>query len=197
MIGSPPTPLAESVALFERSANYALEGLSGVTDADLDRPTPCTGWDLRKLVMHLADAADALTDLITTGKLSLPTPPRSGDAAPVAVAQDRTHCLLDALRSAIHRDTVLRKGDQTLWARNAAHGGAIEFAAHGWDIATACGAERQIPAGLATELLELSRSLINDQTRRPQFGPPVYISPTATANDRLVAFLGRQPASRS
>jgi uncharacterized protein (TIGR03083 family) len=180
MIGSPPTPLAESVALFERSANYALEGLSGVTDADLDRPTPCTGWDLRKLVMHLADAADALTDLITTGKLSLPTPPRSGDAAPV-----------------IHRDTVLRKGDQTLWARNAAHGGAIEFAAHGWDIATACGAERQIPAGLATELLELSRSLINDQTRRPQFGPPVYISPTATANDRLVAFLGRQPASRS
>jgi hypothetical protein len=36
-----------SVALFEQSAHYAIEGLSGITGSDLGRPTPSTRWDLR------------------------------------------------------------------------------------------------------------------------------------------------------
>lgn len=197
MTESPTTPLAQSVALFERSATYALEGLSGVTEADLDRPTPCTGWDLRKLVLHLADSADGLTDLIATGKLSFPTPPRSNDTVPVGVARDRTHRLLDTLKSTIHSDTLPHSGDQAQWARTAAQAGAIEFAAHGWDIATACGAELKIPDGVAAELLELAASLLDDQTRQPQFGPRVSVSPTALPHDRLIGFLGRHPASHS
>ncbi len=196
MTTSPPVTLAESVALFERSAGYALEGMAVITHADLERPTTCPGWDLRELVLHLADAADALTGLITTGRLSLPTPLRRHDADPVAVAQDRTRCLLDTLRLAIDHDRPDATADRTVWATGAAHGGAIEFAAHGWDISTACGAVRDIEAGLASEVLELSRSLITDETRSPQFGPPVTVPATATPDDRLIAFLGRHPATR-
>jgi uncharacterized protein (TIGR03086 family) len=184
--------LAAGIALLEQSANYALAGLSGITDADLDRPTPCTRWNLWVLLLHVADSAEALTDLVTTGTLSLTTPPRP-DADPVTAARDRTRHMLDAVSSANHRDTLCRIADQALWASTAAYAGAIEFAAHGWDIATACGAERQIPAGLAADLLELSPSLITDHTRYPEFGRPVYVPRTATPSDRLVGFLGRLP----
>ena len=75
--------LAGSVDLFEEAAAHALEALTGVTDADLDRPTPNDGWDLRALLLHLADVADALIDLAATGELD--TEVGLGTAAVAAV----------------------------------------------------------------------------------------------------------------
>lgn len=182
MTAPPRQALGESIALCESAADYALEALSAVTDADLDRPTPCTAWNLRRLVLHVADSADGLTDLLATGALSLPAP-RVDDPDPVSVARDRVERFLRAVRS----------GGEQNWASAAAHAGAIEFTAHGWDIATAGGADREIPAELAAEVLELATSLIDDQARQPQFGPSVDIPPKASPSDRFVAFLGRNP----
>jgi uncharacterized protein (TIGR03083 family) len=144
------------------------------------------------LVLHLADAADALTAFAATGELILPTSPRADEVDPVAVARERTQRLLDALR-AVHDDAPPAPA---AWAGGASRGGAIEFAAHGWDIATACGADREIPAGLGTELLALSTLLVGEQTRQSRFGPPVPVPSGAAPGDRFVAFLGRHPAGR-
>lgn len=195
MTGTTTTPLADAVTLCEQSAGYALHSLSDLTDADLDRPTPCPGWDLRTLLLHLAGTADALTELVTTGNLNLTTtPPPHVD--PVAAARDRIHRLRDTLTSTAQRDPSGQTAEQTRWATTAAHAGAIELAAHGWDISTARRADHQIPTGLAVALLDLSRSLIDDDARFPRFGQPVQVPPTATPNDRFIAFLGRQPAPR-
>ena len=187
--GTAAPPLTAEVTLFARAAGYLLEGLSEVTDADLVRPTPCPGWDLRTLVLHVADAADAVSGLVATGELVLPAPPRSQDPDPtvdaVAVAQHRTHLLLAALTSAAQRDAA--------WTAAAARGGAVELAVHGWDVATACGSGRRMPDGLTTELLRTATSLVDDATRQAVFGPPVPVPATAPAQDRLVAFLGRTP----
>ena len=43
-----------AVTLCQRSAAYALDALGRVTDADLDRPTRCPGWDVRQLIVHVA-----------------------------------------------------------------------------------------------------------------------------------------------
>jgi uncharacterized protein (TIGR03086 family) len=177
--------------LFVRAAGYLLESLSEITDADLGRPTPCGDWDLRTLVLHVADTADALSGLATTGELVLPEPSRSDhpDAATldaVAVAQHRIHRLLAVLTTATHPG-----------AAAAARGGAIELAVHGWDVATACGSERRMPPGLATALLEAATSLVDDETRQPAFGPPVPVPATADPEDRLVAFLGRRALAPS
>ncbi|GAA5123377.1 TIGR03086 family metal-binding protein [Haloechinothrix salitolerans] len=195
MTEAPATPLAKSVALFERSTNYTLEALSGITDDALTRPTPCTDWDLRALLLHLADAADGLADLVTTGELRLPTPPRSDDPDPVSVAHDRIRRLLDVLETTVQRPTLT--DEQLGWATTAAHAGAIEFVAHAWDSNVACGEERPIPARLATELLELAMSLIADDSRKPRFGPVVSVPPTASPSDRFIAFLGRRPGLRA
>jgi uncharacterized protein (TIGR03086 family) len=192
------TDLAASVALFEQSASFALRGLSGIAAADLGRPTPCTGWDLRTLLLHLADSAVAFTELITAGTLGLASTP--GLASPpqpvtdaVAAVRDQTKRLLDALPTMRRGDVLCRIADQPLLASTAACAGAIEFATHGWDIAVARGADCQIPAELAADLLDLAPALVAAQARFPEFGPPVEVPSGATASDRLVGFLGRRP----
>lgn len=195
MTEAPPAPLAESVALFEQSATYMLEALSGLTHEHLTRPTPCADWNLRTLLLHIADAADGLAGLVATGELSFPTPPRTDDADPVAVAHDRVRRLLDIVESAGRRHALA--DEPRRWATTAAHAGAIELAAHAWDINMTVGEDRAIPAELATELLELATSLIDDDSREPRFGPVVSDLPTATTSDRFIAFLGRRPARSS
>ncbi len=173
--------MSSDVALLARATGYALEGLAEVTGADLGRPTPCEGWDLRTLLVHLADAADALTALARTGDLAPPGPPGPGNADPASVARDRLLDLIDAASSA---------GDGT-----AARAGAVEVALHGWDVARACGSTRAMPPRLATDLLAVATSSLPDAVRPVLFAEPVEVPATARAEDRLVAFLGRRPAA--
>ena len=56
-----PTP-----ALHRRALDAVTDLLAGLTPADLDRPSPCAGWDLRQLLAHMigqnhgfADAAES------------------------------------------------------------------------------------------------------------------------------------------
>ncbi|MGY1679434.1 TIGR03086 family metal-binding protein [Geodermatophilus sp. SYSU D01176] len=195
MTATAAPPLTADVALFARAAGYALEGLAEVTVADLDRPTPCAGWPVRTLLLHLADAADGLTGLARTGDLDLPSPPRTGDADPSAVARDRLLHLLDVLTSAAARDG---QGSAEGAARTqaAARGGAVELAVHGWDVATACGSGRGVPPDLAAALLRTATSLVDDGARPGRFSAPVDLPPDAHPGDRLVAFLGRRPTAR-
>jgi hypothetical protein len=48
---------------------------------------------------------------------------------------------------------------------------------------------------LALDLLKISRRLVTDATRTPQFAAQVAVSPWADPSDRLVAFLGRSPVA--
>ncbi len=173
--------MTAELALLARATGYALESLAEVTDADLDRPTPCAGWDLRMLLVHLAGSADALTAFARTGDLAPPGPPGPGGAVdPAAAARDRLLVLLDAVTSA--------------GGGPAARAAAVEVAAHGWDVARACGSRRPVPPGLAADLLAVATSSLPDEVRPGLFAAPVDLPATAPAEDRLVAFLGRRAA---
>jgi uncharacterized protein (TIGR03086 family) len=192
--GTPAADLPGAVALVTRATGYALEGLSEVTAAHLDRPSPCPGWDVRALVLHLADSADGLTALAVTGELLVPSAPRP-ETSPVTVAEDRLLHLLGVLTSAV-RGEGPAGGDGAGHAVTAARGAAIEVAVHGWDLATACGSGRPMPPGLASALLASASSLVDDGARPHVFAAAVDVPPDASAEDRLVAFLGRQPTAR-
>jgi uncharacterized protein (TIGR03086 family) len=72
--------------------------------------------------------------------------------------------------------------------------GALEIAVHGWDVARARGQHRPIPPSLAAELLDLCPLLVTEAHRPGHFASRVDVPPTASPGDRLVAFLGRDPA---
>ena len=84
-------------------------------------------------------------------------------------------------------------GDRALPIRLLALTGALEITTHGWDIAWSARAPCPIPAALAEDLLPVAAVLVRDSDRSGLFGYRVTPPPGATAGDRLIAFLGRDP----
>lgn len=181
----------ENAALLEHATEYALDAVAHVTEDDLDRPTLCTNWNIRDLLLHLADVADALNKLADTGTLELVAQQRPETDA-IRVVKDRTHVFLDRLNAAA--DVTEPSGTAASeWANNAAISGAVEFTTHGWDIYTALAQPRQIPETLAQRLFEITSEAIDSASREPQFAPPVHIDPSQPPSHQLLGFLGRHP----
>lgn len=187
MSASPAAPIGERLALFEGAASYALEVFSHIRAVDLDCPTPCPDWNVRAVVLHIADVADAIIGLAATGQLTLPTPRQTSTPAPVAVGRQRIGVLHDTLR------TLAAQPEQSDLFLAAAQSGANELAAHGWDIATALRLTRPIPDATAAALLRSVEGHLDGDTRGENFAPAVPVRPDATRSDRFIAYLGRQP----
>ncbi|HEX6248872.1 MAG TPA: TIGR03086 family metal-binding protein [Nocardioidaceae bacterium] len=188
--GSPPWPGAE---LLERAVAYARVSLALVSPGQLTASTPCRGWDLRQLLAHLGDSLASLHEAGVGGPVALRRhPPPAGD--PVAGLQPIVAGLLagwaaDPERG--RRDVLV--GDRPLTAPVLAAAGALEVTVHGWDVATACGADRPIPAALAVDLLRVAPRLVTDADRPHRFAPPVPAPAAASPGEVLLAFLGRPP----
>ncbi len=215
------TLLTDGVGLLERAIGYALGSVAAVTPELLSRPTPCPRWDLRALLRHLDDSVAPLHEGIDTGHVGLDgADPAVGgalsgaaDAADAAGAggaggaggasdsgpdlgatfRDRVGRLLAAWTAAGSRDRMIAIAGFPLRASLVAGTGAIEIAAHGWDVSVACGHRRPIPPRLAVDLLKIARRLVTEATLYPRFAAPVAVTPHAPPSDRLVAFLGRRP----
>jgi uncharacterized protein (TIGR03086 family) len=185
--------LVGGVALLERAVNYTLGSLRLVTEDLLACPTPCPGWDLRTLLAHLDDSLLALQEAAEQGQVALQVP-RGGNGDPVTALRERAGRLVGAWAGAGGGPAV-HVSDRSLTASILTSAGAVEVAVHGWDVARACGDDRQIPAPLAAELLELAPFFLTAADRPGRFGPPVAVSPLAGPGDRLLAFLGRRPSA--
>jgi uncharacterized protein (TIGR03086 family) len=183
--------------LLEQAISYAGRSVLDVRPGLLPRPTPCQGWNLEMLLRHANESLAALHDATVTGHVALTsaTPGRDPAAGLARTFRDRAVRLLAARATADHRHQVLDIGDLALPAIAMECAGAIEIAVHGWDISWACGQHRPIPDALAASLLAVAPLLIPEAGRRPQFSPPVSATAQAGPGDRLVAYLGRKPAT--
>jgi len=190
MIDEGAAALIGGVGLLERAVNYTLGSLHLVTPGLMSRPTPCRDWDLADLLAHMNDSLLALQEAADLGHVGLDVP-EAGAGDPVAVLRDRACRLLGAWAGTDRPEASV--GGLALHTSILTSTGAIEVAAHGWDVAQACGRPRPLPPALAEELLELVPLFIGDDDRAGRFDPAVAVSPTAPASDRLVAFLGRRP----
>jgi hypothetical protein len=60
-------PLTRGLELLESAVSYALAGAALATPPLLQRPTPCSGWDLQTLLDHVSDSIGVLREAITAG----------------------------------------------------------------------------------------------------------------------------------
>lgn len=208
-MSTPPgtVSLPRAVALLERSISYTLGSLALVTDDAMSHPTPCRGWDLRALLVHVLDSVMALGEASQFGVVA--RHPRGvkdlGNAGDLAVSDDLVAPgelvsavrggagqLLGAWINAEDHDTI-SVGGCPITGEMVAATGALELVVHGWNIAVACGQHRPIPASLARRLLLIAPLLVTDADRPVRFAAPVAVPPVAGPAQRLLAFLGRQP----
>jgi uncharacterized protein (TIGR03086 family) len=186
---------ANHVELLERAIAYALGALRGAEPALLSRPTPCSGWNLHVLLRHTADSLEALGEAFATGRISLAESPGPAAGDPVHAVRAAAGRLLGEAALDADPDRRVLIGDHVLMTGVVVWTGALEIAAHGWDIGQTCGVGRPVPAGLADDLLTVAAALITDADRRSQFAAPVAVPRGVSPGDRLVAFLGRRPAA--
>lgn len=194
---------SDIIDLLDKGFAWTGDRVARVDPGDLDRPTPCEGWQLRDLLDHMLASLDRLA-AAAGGDAAVPG---SLDGGPPGVDRvDRVDRLGDdSGRTAF---ATVRQRALTVWRRPgvmarscelplgslpaavAAHLNLVEVVVHGWDISRATGEAAAIPPGLAGPALDFSRQAVGPARGRA-FGPDLEVGDTVS--DRLVSFLGRKP----
>jgi uncharacterized protein (TIGR03086 family) len=190
--------LTAAPGLLGHAVGYALASAGYATPQLLPLATPCEGWDLQTLLLHVSDSLGVLAGALRAGQVGpgpLPGHEPTTEADPVACLRRQARDLLGACAAASAEERLVAIADRELTASMVAATGAIEVAVHGWDISVACGIRQPVPQGLAAALLPLAPVLIPRATRAGLFADPIPVPEPACPSDRLVAFLGRQPRS--
>ena len=168
---------------------------TGVREEQMHDPTPCPLFDVAQLVEH----AIGVMDLVTTGIGG-----EAGDAAggapsdPGAAFTGAARRSLAAWRGVGSMDATVTMpwGESTM--RRTAEMALTDVLAHTWDLAAATGQPRQLPAEPAAIALDFARGMLQPHFRaeRPDaaFGPEVAVPDDASVSDRLIGWLGRDPA---
>jgi uncharacterized protein (TIGR03086 family) len=188
-------PAGPAGVLVASAVSYALKAAALLTSDDMSRATPCTEWDVAGLLRHLADSMAAFDEALGTGKLNMAVPaPRRPPAsqAPVELLRDRAAELLCTLFTSDVR--TIDVNGLPMPGTLALATGAMEISVHGWDIYAASGHGRVVPSAIARPLVRILPYLVPD--RGELFASPVAAPPCASAGDRLVAYLGRDPGAR-
>ena len=66
---------------------------------------------------------------------------------------------------------------------------------HGWDLAKATGQDTTMPEGLPDAAYEMIHGRFTDDQRKGVFKPEIEVGADASAEDRLLAYTGRDPSS--
>jgi len=178
--------LAGAVELLERSLGYTRVMLADVGPHNLTAPTPCAGWDLRRLLAHMDDALDAFTEA-AAGRVEIAAVPPAQDR--VESLRDKACALLGAWTEARPASVVV--GEAELDAPVLVATAALEIAVHGWDVAQATGRGTPIPADLALSLLAVAEQIVAPTDRGVRFAAPGPVSTSTVPSDILLAYLGR------
>ena len=184
-----------ATGLLAGAISYALGVCTLVEPGDMALPTPCPGWDLGTLLVHLSDSIADLETAVRTGHLDLERPgnppawPPAGN--PVDVLRDRAAELLSVSYCYVGPERFVAVGGLPVPVGLVVCTGAVEIAVHGWDVSSALGARAPIPAGLATRMLRLCPLLVAG--RDGLFAAPVKVPAQASPGDQLLGYLGRQP----
>jgi len=153
-------------------------------------PTPCTEWDVRRVVDHLVGM-----NRVFAAMLAGDAPPQRGDDPAVEALPQAFRDSAAALLDAFTRPGVLERSYTSPLGR--ATGAErlkirlYDLLAHGWDLAVATGQPAQLPADAAEDSLSFVHEQLRDDARPGRFGPPLTVPDDASAIERLVAFLGR------
>ena len=158
--------------------------------------TPCSGWDVRALVRHMAgqDLRNFLA--ATRGETAdWQAPPDELGEDWTAAFRDRAAPLRSAWRAADLDQPVAIPGGGQAPLRSRADQQITELTVHGWDLAMATGQQTGLDLALAEHALGWSHGMLRPEFRGPgkAFGPEVPVPPGAPVYQRLAGWFGRDP----
>ena len=176
-------------------AGMALFGrvLLQVDDEDLERETPCEGWDVQALISHVV-LDDAAVPLLFAGEpleATMVIDTSILGPNPVATWRGTALAAIEAFRAPGAMEQSVQHPIGARSGAVVARFRLVDLLAHTWDLATAIGVEIEIPEALADAALEFLYPM-RDQLKESQvFGAPIAPPPDSGAVLRLLGLLGR------
>ncbi len=183
------------LAPAEEEHAYAAAGFSAAVDAvtDWSAPTPVAQWSARDVVAHLIEWLPGFLSN-GAGVELLPVPVEDDPAAAWQLRTAEVQALLEDPGERMYRSDFL--GEKPLAAAIDQFYTADVFM-HTWDLARAAGIEPDLDAARCEEFV-VGMSQMGDVLRSSgQFGPEVAVRADASAQDRLIGFIGRDPDWRA
>jgi uncharacterized protein (TIGR03086 family) len=172
--------------LYSRASQWAVAKVDGASK-HLDATTPCDEWDVRTLLNHMLDTQNYFLGTARGEKVSLPSP-RPPDLLTDDPAADFSLVRKEML-SAFGADGVIERTGPSL---------GIAFADqlfHGWDLAKATGQDTTMPEGLPEAAYEMIHGRFTADQRKGMFKPEVAAAPNASAQEKLLAYAGRDASA--
>jgi uncharacterized protein (TIGR03086 family) len=184
---------------FDRSVASAAAIVKTVQTGQAGLATPCTEWDVRDLLNHVIGTLWLSNALFSDQAPRHPMAPGGLPGADLA-GTDPAAAFEEAAGPAL---AAAAKGDALTRSHPTPFGDmpgpalagftTLDLLVHGWDLAKATGQPAGLDEELATHVLAFAEQAITPDFRAPRIGPAVPAPENASATDRLVAFLGRQP----
>jgi uncharacterized protein (TIGR03086 family) len=171
--------------LYGRASEWTL-GKVVVAAGQLDAKTPCDDWAVRELMSHMLETQRYFVGAAQGRDVSPPSP------EPTAVLGDDPVAAFKNARAETLRtfgaEGVIEKTGPSL---------GIAFSdqlLHGWDLARATGQDETMPDGLPAAAYEVIHGRFTDEQRKGIFKPEVAVGANASAEEKLLAYTGRDPS---
>lgn len=187
---------ADPRPFYAAATTWVTDLIANVTDDQLDRPTPCTEFDVRALIGHL----------IGTGKRGVAIG-EGGDLLAIPAADDRHDAqtyreLTERASSLLSDDSRLGEMVTVPWGTiplaGAVWGYVSETLTHGWDLAVATGQHAETDPAIVEPTLAVAKQFIPAEIRQLDdipFGPVVESRPEAGPTEKLANWTGRESAN--
>ncbi|GAA3531467.1 TIGR03086 family protein [Aeromicrobium flavum] len=175
-----------------------LAPLSRVSDADLDRETPCEGRTVGQLIQHLVGLSLAFRAAAGKDFGPLTDTSPDGDGWPELedgwreALQEQVPAMVEAWRRTSAWQGMTRAGGIDLPGEVCGRVALDELVLHGWDLARATGQSYELDDHTAEACLGFVSTFEASGTPG-LFGPAVEVADDAPLLDRLVARAGRDP----
>ena len=171
--------------LYRRASEWTSNKVAGAV-SKLDAPTSCDGWNVRTLMSHMLETQKYFVGAARGEDVRPPagTPPDLVSDDPLA---DFDRARAETLKT-FEEPGVIEKTAPAL---------GIAFSdqlLHGWDLATSTGQETTMPEGLPEAAYSIIYGRFTDDQRKGVFKPEIAVAPDASAQDKLLAYTGRDPS---
>jgi uncharacterized protein (TIGR03086 family) len=171
--------------LYERASTWSASIVAGAR-SQLDAPTPCDGWDVETLMNHMLDTQRYFVGAArgTDTPPPSPQPPSLIGENPVAAFDTERAELIGAYRV----PGAIEKTGPSL---------GIAFSdllLHGWDLAKATEQDSTMPEGLPEQAYSIIHGQFTAEQRKGVFKPEITVAADASAQEKLLAYAGRDPS---
>jgi uncharacterized protein (TIGR03086 family) len=171
--------------LYKHASTWTASMVPNATE-QLNAPTPCDDWDVATLMNHMLDTQRYFLGAARGEDASPPSP-----NPPALIGQDPAaafHATQAEMVTAYRVPGVIEKTGPSL---------GIAFSdqlLHGWDLAKATAQDATMPEGLPEAAFDMIHGRFTDDQRTGIFKPEVKVASDASAQDKLLAYTGRDPS---